>query len=71
MGYFVTKYIPLTSSKSRMLLCWAASTSTDSEDTFRFAERTCVRPNITARKTAEAHVHMLSGKAQFRVVLKM
>jgi D-arabinose 1-dehydrogenase-like Zn-dependent alcohol dehydrogenase len=46
----------------------------DSEDTLRFAELTGVRPMIETyplEKAAEAYARMLSGKAQFRVVLTM
>jgi D-arabinose 1-dehydrogenase-like Zn-dependent alcohol dehydrogenase len=46
----------------------------DSEDTLRFAELTGVRPMIetyTLEKAAEAYARMMSGKAQFRVVLTM
>jgi D-arabinose 1-dehydrogenase-like Zn-dependent alcohol dehydrogenase len=53
---------------------WAAGTPTDSEDTLRFAELTGVRPMIETfplEKAAEAYARMLSGNAQFRVVLTM
>jgi D-arabinose 1-dehydrogenase-like Zn-dependent alcohol dehydrogenase len=53
---------------------WAAGTPTDSEDTLRFAELTGVRPVIETyplEKAAEAYARMISGKAQFRVVLTM
>jgi len=46
----------------------------DSEDTLRFAELTGVRPMIETYPLArvnEAYAHMLSGRAQFRVVLTM
>jgi len=52
----------------------AVGTPTDSEDTMRFAEMTGVRPMIETyplEKAAEAYEHMMSGKAQFRVVLTM
>lgn len=53
---------------------WAAGTPTDSEDTLRFAEMTGVRPMIEKyplAKAAEGYAHMMSGKAEFRVVLTM
>jgi D-arabinose 1-dehydrogenase-like Zn-dependent alcohol dehydrogenase len=61
-------------SGSRTIQGWAAGTPTDSEDTLRFAELTGVRPMIETyplEKAAEAYVRMLSGNAQFRVVLTM
>jgi D-arabinose 1-dehydrogenase-like Zn-dependent alcohol dehydrogenase len=53
---------------------WASGTSTDSEDTLRFAEMTGVLPMIEKyplAKAAEGYARMLSGKAEFRVVLTM
>ncbi len=53
---------------------WSSGIPTDSEDTLRFAESTGVRPMIETYPLArvnEAYAHMLSGKAQFRVVLTM
>jgi D-arabinose 1-dehydrogenase-like Zn-dependent alcohol dehydrogenase len=53
---------------------WAAGIPTDSEDTLRFAEMSGVRPMIEKyplAKTADAYARMLSGKAEFRVVLAM
>ena len=44
------------------------------EDALRFAEMTGVRPMIETypiERTAEAYARMLSGKAEFRVVLTM
>ena len=61
-------------SGSRTIQGWAAGTPADSEDTLRFAELTGVRPMIEKyplEKAAEAYARMLSGKAQFRVVLTM
>src|SRR5215472_4577091 len=52
----------------------AAGIPADSEDTLRFAELAGVRPMIETfplEKAAEAYAHMMSGKAQFRVVLTM
>src|SRR5713226_1492866 len=53
---------------------WASGTPTDAEDTLRFAELTGVRPMIETyplEKAAEAYARMMSGNAQFRVVLTM
>jgi D-arabinose 1-dehydrogenase-like Zn-dependent alcohol dehydrogenase len=61
-------------SGSRTVQGWSSGTPTDSEDTLRFAELTGVRPMIETyplEKAAEAYERMLSGKAQFRVVLTM
>ena len=61
-------------SGSRTIQGWAAGTPADSEDTLRFAELTGVRPMIETyplEKAAEAYARMLSGDAQFRVVLTM
>jgi D-arabinose 1-dehydrogenase-like Zn-dependent alcohol dehydrogenase len=61
-------------SASRSIQGWAAGTSADIEDTLRFAELTGVRPMIETyplERAAEAYARMLSGKAQFRVVLTM
>jgi D-arabinose 1-dehydrogenase-like Zn-dependent alcohol dehydrogenase len=59
---------------SRTIQGWAAGTPADSEDTLRFAELTGVRPMIETyplEKAAEAYARMMSGNAQFRVVLTM
>ena len=59
---------------SRTIQGWAAGPPADSEDTLRFAELSGVRPMIETyplEKAAEAYARMLSGKAQFRVVLTM
>jgi D-arabinose 1-dehydrogenase-like Zn-dependent alcohol dehydrogenase len=61
-------------SGSRTIQGWASGTPTDAEDTLRFAELTGVRPMIETyplEKAAEAYARMISGKAQFRVVLTM
>ncbi len=53
---------------------WSAGIPTDSEDTLRFAEMTGVRPMIEKyplAKAAEAYARMMSGRAEFRVVLTM
>jgi D-arabinose 1-dehydrogenase-like Zn-dependent alcohol dehydrogenase len=59
---------------SRTIQGWAAGTPADSEDTLHFAELSGVRPMIETYpldKAAEAYERMLSGKAEFRVVLTM
>jgi len=61
-------------SGSRRIQGWAAGTPADSEDTLNFAELTGVRPMIETyplEKADEAYVRMMSGKAEFRVVLTM
>jgi D-arabinose 1-dehydrogenase-like Zn-dependent alcohol dehydrogenase len=58
----------------RSLKGWASGLPTDSEDTLRLAELTGVKPMIEKfplEKAAEAYARMMSGKAQFRVVLTM
>jgi D-arabinose 1-dehydrogenase-like Zn-dependent alcohol dehydrogenase len=59
---------------SKSIEGWAAGTPADSEDTLLFAELSGVRPMIETyplEKAAEAYARMLSGKAEFRVVLTM
>jgi len=59
---------------SRGIQGWASGTPADAEDTLNFAELTGVRPMIETyplEKAAEAYARMLSGHAQFRVVLTM
>lgn len=61
-------------SGSRAIQGWASGTPADSEDTLRFAELTGVRPMIETyplEKAGEAYARMMSGKAEFRVVLTM
>jgi D-arabinose 1-dehydrogenase-like Zn-dependent alcohol dehydrogenase len=61
-------------SGSKSIQGWAAGTPADSEDTLHFAELSGVRPMIETyplEQAAEAYAHMLSGKAEFRVVLTM
>jgi len=58
----------------RSIQGWASGIPTDSEDTLRFAELTGVRPMIEKyplTKAGEAYARMMSGKAEFRVVLTM
>ncbi len=59
---------------SKTIQGWYSGTPTDSEDTLRFAELTGVRPMIETyplEKAGEAFARMMSGKAEFRVVLTM
>jgi D-arabinose 1-dehydrogenase-like Zn-dependent alcohol dehydrogenase len=61
-------------SGSKSLQGWSTGTPADSEDTLHFAELTGVRPMIETyplEKADEAYARMMSGKAQFRVVLTM
>jgi D-arabinose 1-dehydrogenase-like Zn-dependent alcohol dehydrogenase len=61
-------------SASRTIQGWNTGTPADAEDTLRFAEVTGVRPMIETYpldKAAEAYARMMSGNAQFRVVLTM
>jgi D-arabinose 1-dehydrogenase-like Zn-dependent alcohol dehydrogenase len=58
----------------RTIQGWASGTPTDSEDTLRFAELSGVRPMIETyplERVGEAYARMMSGNAQFRVVLTM
>ena len=59
---------------SRAIQGWSSGTAADSEDTLNFAELTGVRPMIETyplERAGEAYARMMSGKAQFRVVLTM
>ncbi len=61
-------------SGSRDIKGWASGTPTDAEDTLCFAELSGVRPMIETyplERAAEAYARMMSGKAEFRVVLTM
>jgi len=61
-------------SGSKTIQGWAAGTPADSEDTLRFAELSGVRAMIETypfERAAEAYARMMSGNAQFRVVLTM
>jgi len=58
----------------RTIQGWWSGIPTDSEDTLRFAELTGVRPIIETyplERADEAYARMMSGNAQFRVVLTM
>jgi len=59
---------------NRSIQGWASGTPADSEDTLRFAELSGVRPMIETyplARAAEGYARMMSGKAEFRVVLTM
>lgn len=59
---------------SRSIQGWAAGTAADSEDTLNFSALKGVRPMIETYSLEDAEAaykRMLSGKAQFRVVLTM
>ena len=59
---------------SKTIQGWAAGTPAASDDTLNFCVLTGVRPMIETypfERTAEAYSRMLSGKAEFRVVLTM
>jgi len=59
---------------SRALQGWWSGTPTDSEDALRFSELTGVRAMIETwplEKAGEAYARMLSGNAEFRIVLTM
>ena len=61
-------------TRSRSIQGWWSGIPTDSEDTLRFAELTGVRPMIETyplERAGEAYDRLMSGKAQFRVVLIM
>lgn len=59
---------------SKTIQGWAAGTAADSEDTLNFAELSGVRAMIETYpldRATEGYARMLSGEAQFRVVLTM
>lgn len=58
----------------RRIQGWPSGTAMDSEDTLRFSELSGVRPMIEKyplAKANDAYERMMSGKAEFRVVLTM
>jgi D-arabinose 1-dehydrogenase-like Zn-dependent alcohol dehydrogenase len=58
----------------RTIKGWSAGIPTDSEDTLRFAEAAGIRPMIEKyplEEAAEGYARMMSGDAQYRVVLTM
>ena len=61
-------------SRVRNIQGWQAGTPADCEDALRCAELTSVRPMIETyplERAGEAYARMMSGHAQFRVVLTM
>ena len=69
-GHTGTTHYPVV----RTIQGWASGTPADSEDTLRFAELTGMRPMIETyplEQAGEAYARMMSGHAQFRVVLTM
>jgi D-arabinose 1-dehydrogenase-like Zn-dependent alcohol dehydrogenase len=61
-------------SGSRTIQGWASGTAADEEDTLQFAVLSGIRPMIETyplERAGEAYDRMMSGKAQFRVVLTM
>jgi D-arabinose 1-dehydrogenase-like Zn-dependent alcohol dehydrogenase len=59
---------------SKSIQGWASGTPADAEDTLNFSVLTGVRPMIETyplEQAAEAYARMMSGKAEFRVVLTM
>jgi D-arabinose 1-dehydrogenase-like Zn-dependent alcohol dehydrogenase len=58
----------------RSLQGWPSGMSADSEDTLNFVVFTDVRPMIEkfpSERASEAYERMMSGKAEYRVVLTM
>jgi D-arabinose 1-dehydrogenase-like Zn-dependent alcohol dehydrogenase len=58
----------------RTVAGWPSGTGMDSEDTLKFSVLTGVKPMIETyplEKAEEAYARMMSGKARFRVVLKV
>jgi D-arabinose 1-dehydrogenase-like Zn-dependent alcohol dehydrogenase len=58
----------------RTVAGWPSGTGMDSEDTLKFSVLTGVKPMIETyplEKAEEAYARMMSGKARFRVVLKI
>jgi D-arabinose 1-dehydrogenase-like Zn-dependent alcohol dehydrogenase len=59
---------------NRSVRGWASGIPADSEDTLRFATMTGVRPMIgryPLPRAGDAYARMMSGQAEFRVVLTM
>jgi D-arabinose 1-dehydrogenase-like Zn-dependent alcohol dehydrogenase len=60
--------------RRRNIAGWPSGTATDSEDTLKFSVLSDVKPMIETfplARAAEAYARMMSGKAQFRVVITM
>jgi D-arabinose 1-dehydrogenase-like Zn-dependent alcohol dehydrogenase len=59
---------------NRSVKGWYSGTSIDSQDTLAFSARTGVRPMnevFPLERAGEGYDRMMSGKARFRVVLKI
>jgi propanol-preferring alcohol dehydrogenase len=72
-GPIVINPLPLLLGR-RTVAGWPSGTGMDSEDTLKFSVLTGVKPIIEAfplEKAEEAYQRMMSGKARFRVVLKV
>jgi D-arabinose 1-dehydrogenase-like Zn-dependent alcohol dehydrogenase len=70
----VTNFHPLDCLKTQNIQGWAGETRADSDDALRFAELRGVRAMIETYpldKAADAYARMMSGDAEFRVVLTM
>jgi D-arabinose 1-dehydrogenase-like Zn-dependent alcohol dehydrogenase len=60
--------------RQKVIQGWSSGIATDSEDTMNFAALTGVKPMLETyplEQAAEAYARMMSGKATFRVVLKI
>lgn len=72
-GPVVVNPFPLLLGR-RTVMGWPSGTGMDSEDTLKFSALTGVKPMIETyplEQAEEAYQRMMSGKARFRVVLKM
>jgi len=72
-GPIVINPFPLLLGR-RTVAGWPSGTGMDSEDTLKFSVLTGVKPTIETyplEKAEEAYQRMMSGKARFRVVLKV
>ena len=61
-------------TRQQHILGWPSGSSVDSEDTLRFSDMTGVKSVnevYPLEKAQEAYDRMMSGKARFRVVLKV
>jgi D-arabinose 1-dehydrogenase-like Zn-dependent alcohol dehydrogenase len=74
-GFDAIEVMPLQLiTGSRGIQGWAAGAPADSDDTLRFCELSGVRPMIETyplERAAEGFARMMSGNAEFRVVLTM
>jgi D-arabinose 1-dehydrogenase-like Zn-dependent alcohol dehydrogenase len=72
-GPVVVNPFPLLLGR-RTVIGWPSGTGMDSEDTLKFSALTGVRPMVETyplEQAEQAYERMMSGKARFRVVLKM